>query len=224
MEILVMLEKLLSLFIYAHIVEHPVFKPTVGSNSIDSLKARVEPVLELTEGELIDLIPTRSGFIFVGCPNCDEGTQEGELSWNINAPNHVFCRYCQMRFPNEKFPDTRILKATNPLGKVQEYPYWEDENGYRYFFQAKGWYVARGYFSRIASELATLYRLTDETPYARRAALILDRFAQFIPATVLPTIIQVDRRVCLNRMNHRIRIGVGSGAAGFTAIFRRIWR
>ena len=176
-----MLEQLLGVFICAHAIKHPVFKPTVGANSIDALKAQVKPIFELTEEDLIELIPTRSGFTFIGCPNCDEGTQEGELSWSIEDPKHVFCRYCQMRFPNEQFPDGCLLKVTNPLGEEQEYPYWEDENGYRYFFQAKGWYVARGYFSRVASDLATLFYLTDEGPYARRAALILDRFAQVYP-------------------------------------------
>jgi len=176
-----MLEPILCSFIWAHSIEHPVFNPYVRENSIDALKARVKPVLNLSEEELIKLIPNRSGFIFVGCPNCDEGTQEGELSWNITDPEHVFCRYCQMCFPNETFLDTNILKATNPLGEIQDYPYWEDESGYRYFFQAKGWYVARNYFSSIAYDLAMLYHLTNESQYARRAALILDRFAQVYP-------------------------------------------
>ncbi len=168
--------------LYSSIVTaHPIFKPSVSAGNVGGLKARVEPLLKLSEGEMLALIPTRSGFLFVGCPNCDEGTQEGELSWNITTPEHVFCRYCGMRFPNEKFPDTGVLKAVNPLGEVQEYPYWEDENGYRYFFKAKGWYVARGYFSNVALSFAQLYYLTGESKYARRAALILDKFALVYP-------------------------------------------
>ncbi len=162
-------------------IEHPVFPPATGAGSIDTLKNRVVTVMKFSEEELLALVPTRSGFTFVGCPNCDEGAQEGELSWHIDDPEYVFCRYCGMRYPNEKYPDAQILHATNPLGEIQKYPYWEDENGYRYFFQAKGWYVARSYFAGITYDLAVLYHLTGESNYARRAALILDRFAQVYP-------------------------------------------
>jgi hypothetical protein len=158
--------------------DHPIF-PAEGDEA--SLRGRVEPVMALTEERLLQLIPDRSGFTFVGCPDCDEGAQEGELSWSIEDPEHVFCRFCGMKYPNEKYPDTQILRVRNPVGQEVEYPYWEDGSGYRYFFQAKGWYVARDYFASIALDLARLYSLTREERYARRAALILDRFAQVYP-------------------------------------------
>ena len=81
--------------------------------------------LRLPEAELLRLIPDRSGLHFVGCPNCQGGTQEGQLDWTLERPDEVYCRYCQMRFPNEKFPENQVVRVKNPRGEVQEYPCWE---------------------------------------------------------------------------------------------------
>lgn len=164
----------------------------------DGPRGRVAAVLRLSEPELLRLIPDRSGLNFVGCPNCDGGTQEQQLDgWSLDHPDEVQCRYCRMRFPNEKFPENQVVRVVNPRGEVQEYPCWESPDppppsgwkvvepvpgrGARYFFRAKAWFLAREYFSRAASELAMLYSRTGDRTYARRAALIIDRFAQVYP-------------------------------------------
>ena len=61
------------------------------------------------------------------------------------------------------------------------YPVWEDSTGYRYHFQAKAWREARVYLAAIAEGLGSLYQVTGERGYARRAALILDAFARYYP-------------------------------------------
>ena len=176
----------------------PVFPARRGGNDAEGLERRLEPVLRLSEAELLRLIPDRSGFRFVGCPNCQGGTQEGQLDWTLERPDEVYCRYCQMRFPNEKFPENQVVRVKNPRGEMQEYPYWESpeppprlerssrlttepREGYRYFFRAKAWFLAREYFSQAASDLALLYQRTGDRSYARKSALILDRFAQVYP-------------------------------------------
>jgi hypothetical protein len=47
------------------------------------IRQRVGPVLNLSESEMLRLIPERSGIYFVGCPNCEGWTQEGQISWTI---------------------------------------------------------------------------------------------------------------------------------------------
>jgi Heparinase II/III-like protein len=155
-------------------------------------------VLDLSEEELLRRIPDRSGFQFVGCPNCTGGTQEGQLTWTLDRPDEVACRYCKMRFPNENYPENQVVRVKNPRGEVQEYPCWESpeppprpgrstrrdgppREGYRYFFRARAWFLARESFSRAAVDLALLYHQTGDRAAARRAALILDRFAQVYP-------------------------------------------
>ena len=177
---IVLVELLLMFLRCSRAVEHPVFEPSGGGN-VERLKKHVAKVMALDEEELLARIPDRSGFIFVGCPNCQGGSQENQLTWTLDDPEHVRCRYCGMVFPNETYPDTSVLRVTNPVGRTQEYPYWENESGYRYFFRAKGWYQARSYFAGIAYDLARLYHLTRDPIFARRAGAIVHRFAEVYP-------------------------------------------
>ena len=159
----------------------PVFPVSRDPDEAERLEKELQPVLELSEAELVRLVPERAGLYFVGCPHCDGGTQENQLSWSIERPDEVFCRFCGTRYPNKTYPDDRKLRVENPKGEIQEYPYWEDEKGYRYFFRAKGWFLAREYFAGAAYDLARLYAVTGKEEYARRAGLILRRFAQVYP-------------------------------------------
>ena len=159
----------------------PVFPPDLDESDVERLRRNLEPVLTLSEDEILRLIPERSGIYFVDCPNCDGGAQEGQIDWSIQDPDRVFCKYCGLRYPNAQFPDTEILSVVNPVGQTQEYPFWADDTGYRHFFQAKGWYLARAYFAGTAHDLSVLYCATGDRSYARRAALILNRFAEVYP-------------------------------------------
>ncbi len=171
------------------------FEPVADPDQIDGLRREVQPVMDLSDSRLRDLIPDRSGFRFVGCPNCDGGAEENQISWEIEHPDDVFCRFCKMRFPNETYPETGIHEIVNELGETQHYPYWEaagpapathhaavaefdPEGGYRHYFRAKGWYVAREYFSSTAWKLAQLFRLTGEMKYGHKSAIIVKRFAE----------------------------------------------
>lgn len=152
-----------------------------ATDADDRLRAAVQPVLALSEAELLALIPERAGLRFTGCPNCDGGTQENQLAWTIERPREVHCRFCGIRYPNDTYPDGDTLRVTNPLGEVQEYPYWSDADGYRHYFRAKAWFEAREYFARRALDLGRLHAATGDRLFARRAALILSRFAEVYP-------------------------------------------
>ena len=162
-------------------VYHPVYPVSLTPERVEQLRQAVAPLMGMGEAEMVALAPDRTGFRFMGCPNCEEGTQEGQLDWSIEDPHHVRCRYCGMVYPGEKYPEDRVLRVVNPVGVEVEYPYWEDETGYRYFFSARGWRAARTYFSGRAQDLGELYQVTGDRRYARRAALILDAFARHYP-------------------------------------------
>lgn len=162
-------------------VRHPVYPVPSSPERIATLRAVVAPLMALSEAELTALVPDRTGFRFMGCPNCQEGTQEGQLVWSITDPHHVRCRFCQVRLPNERFPEDRVLRVRNPVGVEVEYPYWEDGTGYRHFFTAKAWRETRVYLAARTQDLGELYQMTGEAPYARRAGLILATFARHYP-------------------------------------------
>ena len=160
---------------------HPVYPIEASEKRVAVLKRVVSRVMAMSEAEMVALVPDRTGFRFMGCPNCDEGTQEGQLRWSISDPHRVKCRFCDMVFPNDRYPEDRVMKVVNPVGVEVEYPYWEDATGYRYLFSARGWREARSYFSSTAQRFGELYQMTGERVYARRAALILDAFARYYP-------------------------------------------
>lgn len=120
-------------------VAHPVYSVEASAERVEGLKQLVGPLMEMSEEEMVVLVPDKTGFRFMGCPSCDEGTQEGQLTWSIDDPRHIKCRYCGMVFPNETYPEDGVMRVVNPVGEEVEYPYWEDETGYKYLFTARGW-------------------------------------------------------------------------------------
>ncbi|MDE2699172.1 MAG: heparinase, partial [Gemmatimonadota bacterium] len=105
--------------------ERPVYQVSLTEKEVVRLKRRVRAVMGLSEAEMVALIPDKTGFRFVGCPDCDAGAQEGQLRWSIRDPHRVQCRYCEMVFPNEAYPDDEMLTVVNPTGERMTYPFWE---------------------------------------------------------------------------------------------------
>ena len=160
---------------------HPVYPVTPSDERVERARGRVAPMMEMSETDMVALVPDKTGFLFMGCPDCDEGTQEGQLDWSIEDPHRVRCKFCGMVYPNETYPESGTLRFTNPVGQEAEYGYWEDETGYRLFFSARAWRHARTYFAQASRDLALLYQMTGDRAYARRAVLILDAFARYYP-------------------------------------------
>ena len=86
----------------------PVIRPQVDQGHVAGLEENLASVIALSEEELVRLIPNRSGFRFVDCPNCAGGAEENQLSWSIEEPHRVFCQFCNMRFPNELYPENGV--------------------------------------------------------------------------------------------------------------------
>ena len=161
-------------------VKHPVYLP--DTSDLASLKNAVGPLVQMSLKEVIAQVPSASGIFFVGCPNCDGGAQEmNVLSWKPGMGDTVRCNYCQMLFPNEKFPNNRETIITSPGGVKQVYRYYQNAEGRQYFFEPHAWYERWLWMNIKAEELAKLYYATGDNRYGDRAAAIAGRFAQVFP-------------------------------------------
>jgi hypothetical protein len=158
-----------------------VWPARVSQSDVPSLLRATARVREMDEAALARLVPVQSGLFYVGCPNCQSGHQERQLTWSLDRPDELVCRYCSHRYPSEKYPMNKAVEARNPRGELQRYPYWENAQGYRYFFSAKRDDEVRAYLAEQTRSLAYLYAATRKVEYARRAHLLLDRFAQVFP-------------------------------------------
>jgi hypothetical protein len=158
-----------------------VFPANASPDDAPALMRVTAFVRGLDEAALVKLVPEQSGLYFVGCPNCNGGRQEGQLAWTPERPDEVYCRYCAHRYPSEKYPMSAAVTVRSPRGETVRFPYWADAKGYRYFFQAHRDDEVREYLADRARDLARLYVATKEKAHARRAALLLDRFAQVFP-------------------------------------------
>ena len=152
-----------------------------SNRDVDALLKSTKYVRELDEARVIELVPLQSGLHYIDCPNCDQGKQEGQLTWSIDSPNEVVCEFCKHRYPSEKYPMSDNVTVQSPLGRTAHFPYWKNEQGYRHFFQAKRDDEIRIYLAQQARDLAALYVATKDKQYARRSAVIVDRFAELFP-------------------------------------------
>jgi Zn ribbon nucleic-acid-binding protein len=169
--------------------QHPILPSNVDPSQVNSLQKAVEPLMKMTEQQMLDLIPTQSGLYFVGCINCTAGQQEGQLQeWSIQEPDVVRCSFCGHTYPSETYPTSGVVEVATPGGGIARYPYhearppwWKEDEPYRCFFEARVDYHKIRYMETAASNLARLYKITGENEYGRRAALILNRFAEVFP-------------------------------------------
>ena len=94
----------------------PVFPPSLDDSDAERLRRKLQPVLSLSESEILRLIPDRAGIYFVDCPNCDGGAQEGQIDWTIEDPDRVFCRYCGLEVSEREIPGHPDPERRQPRG------------------------------------------------------------------------------------------------------------
>ncbi len=162
--------------------KHPYRDPGLKKSEAKALEDAVERVMAVSEQELLALVPVQTGILFCGCPNCDGGQQESnQLTWTLDAPHQVTCRFCGHVYPSEQYPMDRKQTARNPQGKRVTVRYYLDDQGNDHFFESAVWYRQKRWLVRQVVALAKAYHVTRKPAYARRAALIIDRFAQLYP-------------------------------------------
>ena len=157
-----------------------VFK--VDGNSDARRKKSVAYVLSLSEEKALAIVPEQSGFYFVDCPNCNNGAQDrAPWVWTPENPRQIKCGGCGAVYPdNPKYPDKEFVSVKAPKG-AHKYHYYKGKREKRYFFRGAADYWARDYMAKVCRDLAELYWTTKDERYARRAALILERFAKVYP-------------------------------------------
>ncbi len=167
-------------------VEHPALSTTVPKDAgeLERLKAKLlkplAAVLAMDEATVLGLIPKDNGFCTMKCPVCGAYVRDG--SWSPDDPEHVRCRDCGTIYPSPDYPETQVHRGKNMSGETVEWKYYlNPETGYKCFFSAQ---VRQGriwYLLGRLDELGQLYYQTKDEKYARRAAVIMLRFAEAYP-------------------------------------------
>ncbi|MDD5677312.1 MAG: heparinase II/III family protein [Kiritimatiellae bacterium] len=154
-------------------------------------------------------MPRDSGVNFnnsAGCPKCGNEHFKAPYNpsrWFVDFPNRpwqVQCRNCRQWFPANDFAayyasaldkhykfqlgkgDAQFLK---PVGNAART--WVDDgtgvkiDGHKWFFAANYSFVSWTTLIDITKKLAILYTLTDDTAYAHKAGVLLDRMADLYP-------------------------------------------
>lgn len=142
-----------------------------------------QPILTLSEKELLNLVPVQSGFRFSASPESQEGAQENNFIWKPEFGDKVQCQFTKTFFPNETYPENGYVDVETPSGKIQRYLFHEDDQGNRYWYQARRWFEQRIFLERGAYQLAQLYHLDPKRYFkaGHYSRLILTRFAQVYP-------------------------------------------
>ncbi len=149
---------------------------------IESLKLNVESLVQMSLEEVRSQVPVASGIYFIGCPNCNGGAQEmNVLGWTPELGESVKCNFCNMTFPNDKFPADKEIVIIAPSGVKQVYRYYENREGTQYFYQAHAWFERWKWIQQQGQQLAQIWAVTKDNVYGDRAAVIAGRFAQVFP-------------------------------------------
>jgi hypothetical protein len=137
-------------------------------------KKRVTPSAASTQVEkLLEIIPDRTGFIFCGLPDNPELRPYQLFTWSQSDPWKIKSTHSPLAYPNDEYPQDKVLRVRNPLGQIVEYPYYQAPNGQRYFLDAHLWYKQRDHV------VDDVKRVAGSDPLG--AARILYRFAQVYP-------------------------------------------
>lgn len=196
------------------IMNHPVYPPQ--NTNRKQLEELCAPFLAMSMEELLALVPPQGGFLYAGCPNCQGGTGDDNITWNLSLGDKVQCRYCKMVFPNAQYPENEQVKMEMPAGGIQVFNIHANKNGKQYWFEAKRWYAQRDMLDKATYNLAQLYRIapTQYQEAGRRAAAIMERFATLYPHYIVkyeypstPKVLLTDQ----DRKNgYKTKLGTGA--------------
>lgn len=159
-------------------VKHPVFK-TKGSISIK----RVKTIMSIPDKTLIKWNPPIADIYAGGCPNCTsgEGRFAKHFDWKPNKPDQITCKHCGHVFPSKDYPLEHVTKVIAPTGEEQVYRYYEEKEGFRSYLEASLLNRRRTWMVSQAKYLGQVYNSTKDPAYAKKAGVILKRFAENYP-------------------------------------------
>jgi len=164
--------------------EHPVLTHDLRPENRARLEKETMEFMEMPEAELLAMVPVQTPFITSDCPSCGNGHFTRGLErklFKFIPPAQVECVKCQTVFPSEKFPLNETESFLNPLGESVEISFHQDAKGVRFALPGAIQSWQNGWLTQNMQACGRLYQITKDEKYARRVALLLDRYAQVFP-------------------------------------------
>ncbi len=145
----------------------------------------------MDEEALVAMVPTQGPDTTCACPKCSKYTK---WSWNAARPSQIACAACNTVYPNDDYPADRTQLFLNFIGEEVPMKYHQGKpptgglarpQPERYFLSSPVDNAKYQWCKRAVTTLAAKYTSTGNDGYARRAALLLDKFAQNYPHYLL---------------------------------------
>ncbi|HOW85118.1 MAG TPA: heparinase II/III family protein [Candidatus Aminicenantes bacterium] len=173
-------------------VKHPVFPITAPFRipyyglyveSVEDGIRQAAEVMSVPDGTLDAWNAPLAGFSNVGCPNCGGGIQfsSANLAWTPGKPDQIRCKHCGEVYPSARYPLTEATEIVSPAGTRQTYRYYPGKDGRPFYMDACLQNQRREWLLKNAYLLAGVYNETRRPEYARKAAVIIRRFAAIYP-------------------------------------------
>ncbi len=146
---------------------------------------------KLTPEFLASMIPatTPGDTLFTPCPACRDlgkpAHPHGQWKWAYLDPEKLTCVVCGTVFPNEKYPESIVLRAAYGGGQTFSYCGGEPFRIFSYIGRPSFTGAIRAhkvnFMLGLCRRLAEAFALTGKTDYARATRSILLRFAEAYP-------------------------------------------
>ncbi len=146
-------------------IKHPVLQHSINPENAAGYEKGVERVMAMSEEEMLSFVPDSPVVRFCYCPNCHGGSQgAGIFTWSIDSPDQLTCKYCDMVFPNDKYPCDQTIEGENALGEKFTYRYHQDKarDDLREFLPGHTRMYKRGWIMGQARALAVPYHATGK--------------------------------------------------------------
>ena len=163
---------------------HPVLRHKLQAMlKIKNLEQRVAEVMQLSEAELIALLPKQGGVYKAECPDVTCGNRGELFSWSISKPDVLKCLICKKELTTREYPETHSVTVSTPEGNRVTFRSHIRKDG-RHCWISSGIDFCKYYrFTAEALRLAAMYQKTGDKIYARRSAIIIAHLARMFAHT-----------------------------------------
>ncbi|GIP33357.1 heparinase II/III family protein [Paenibacillus sp. J2TS4] len=149
----------------------------VPSPPVNVKNVMLEPASPQVQA-IMEIIPNQNGFRFVGLPEMPELAPDGLYKLSDDGKSLISLKTDTV-YPNDEYPETKKATVTGRKGQTITYPYYEDEEGKKYFISAHLWHLQK------ARAITETENIAKSDPLG--AARLLYRFVQasenYVPTT-----------------------------------------